>query len=140
MVGPMTRLASILCVLVLGCSASKSSSDEPNSTAGPADPQPAEPANTDPNPPVPNEPQVVPENPEPTNPEPASPSNSVKLTHFDTKLEVATGTELRYSFKSHASVGYGAKFEIGDPKVLRHVRTDVEYEQSKEERADKDGA
>ena len=74
-------------------------------------------------------------------PKQAEPSaSSIQLSQAETKIEVETGTELRYSFKSHASVGVGAKFEIADPSVLEHLRTDMEYAQSEEERAGKDGA
>ncbi|MFO7566417.1 MAG: protease inhibitor I42 family protein [Enhygromyxa sp.] len=116
----MKRLATLTCVLALGCSASKSPSDTPSkaTTAGPKQPA-ADTGEAADEPPAPD---------------------FVQLSPTESTLTVPLETELRYSYKSHASVGYGAKFEIGDPAVLQHLRTDMEYAQSEAERADKDGA
>lgn len=52
---------------------------------------------------------------------------TITLTSARTDLEVTPGTRLRYSFRSHPSVGVGAEFTIGDSGVLRHVRTETAY-------------
>jgi hypothetical protein len=120
MIGMSPRLVSILGLLALACTPKSEVSDQPRTTT-----QQDEPAST-----------IVEH-------EPAQPSGEgqiVKLSQVETTLTVKTGTQLHYSYKSHASVGYGAKFEIGNPAVLEHLRTDMAYEQSEEERADKDGA
>lgn len=127
MIGMSPRLVSILGLLALACTPKSEVSDQPATTA-----QQEEPPSTTAEPPS----TIV-------EPEPAQPSTGgdiVKLSHMETTLTVKAGTQLHYSYKSHASVGYGAKFEIGDPAVLEHLRTDMEYEQSEEERANKDGA
>lgn len=117
------------CLLMLACSASKSPSDTPSGdtteiAADTTPPLPPEDPGTD----------------DPSTNQPEDPSGAMKLSHFETTLTIKTGTTLSYSFKSHASVGYGAEFEIGDPNVLRHLRTDTDYEQSEQERAGKTGA
>lgn len=127
MIGMSPRLVSILGLLALACTPKSEVSDQPRTTA-----QQDEPPSTTSEPP-----STIVEH------EPAQPSNGgeiVKLSHVETTLTVKTGTQLHYSYKSHASVGYSAKFEIGNPAVLEHLRTDMQYEQSEEERADKDGA
>lgn len=126
MIGMSPRLVSILGLLALACTPKSEVSDQPSPT------QQAEPGRTTAEPPS----TVVEQ-------EPAQPSGEghiVKLSPVETTLTVKTGTELHYSYKSHASVGYGGKFEIGNEAVLEHLRTDMDYEQSEEERADKDGA
>jgi len=123
MIGMSPRLVSILGLFALACTPKSEVSDHPCTTAEP-------PSTT-------AEPSTIVEH------EPAQPSGEgelVKLSHAETTLTIKTGTQLHYSYKSHASVGYGAKFEIGNPAVLEHLRTDMEYEQSEEERADKEGA
>jgi hypothetical protein len=109
-------LASIPLLLAFACTPSAELTDKPSTTAD------------------------QPEPPSTTAEQPSAEAQHIQLSQDDKKLEVETGTELRYSFKSHASVGIGAKFEVGNPNVLEHVRTDMEYAQSEEQRADKDGA
>lgn len=108
----------------LGCGASKTNGDtqpkpadvveQPADTAPAADPEPAEPA------------------------EPAA--KVVELGPGQTAITVAPGTVLRYSFKSYASVGYGAEYELDDSGAVVYVRTDTDYEQTEAERAGKTGA
>lgn len=118
------RLVFIAGLFALACTPSAESTDKPatNSNEQPSDP------------PKPKQAEIV----QPSQAE----TNVVELSQAQTKtkLEVTTGTELRYSFRSHASAGVGATFEIEDPSVLEHLRTDIEYEQSEQERADKEGA
>lgn len=124
MIGMNHRLVSILSLLALACTPKSEVSDQPRTTA--------EPPSTTAEPP-----STIVEH------EPAQPSGEgeiVKLSQAETTLTVKTGTQLHYSYKSHASVGYGAKFEISNEAVLEHLRTDMAYEQSEEERAEKDGA
>lgn len=70
----------------------------------------------------------------------ADASREVKLSPLEKDVTVAVGTTLLYSFKSHASVGFGASQAIDDEAVVKYVRTDTNYEQSEEERAGKAGA
>lgn len=122
MMGGMSpRLASIPCWLALACTPKAEVSDQPSTTT--ADP--------------PSTTAMQPEQPSVDDKPERGP---IQLSHFETTLTVETGTELRYSFKSHASVGFGAQFEVGNPAVLEHVRTDTQYEQSEEDRAGKTGA
>jgi hypothetical protein len=127
MAAAMNRLSSITCLFMLGCSASKSPSDAPRQVATEhAEPEPSAEAETG----------------APISPPAEDERIGVELSPLDTTLThtVPTGTTLRYSYKSHASVGYGASYDIGDPTVLGHLRTDVDYVQSEQERAGKAGA
>ncbi|MFV8751758.1 hypothetical protein ACNOYE_14530 [Nannocystaceae bacterium ST9] len=56
------------------------------------------------------------------------------------ELAVGLGATLRYSFKSHASVGFGASQRSDDEAVIRYVRTDMQYSQSEADRAGKPGS
>jgi hypothetical protein len=64
----------------------------------------------------------------------------VVLSPLETQVSVEVGTTLQYSFKSHASVGYGGDQKSSDEGVVRYVRTDTAYEQSEAERRGKTGA
>lgn len=104
----------------------------------PADPPTIEPSTDEPMTDKPDKPDKP---NEPVADEPATAdSNAVVLTPFEQKVSVAVGTSLRYSFKSHGSVGYGANQACSDEAVVRYVRTDTVYEQSEAERAGKTGA
>jgi hypothetical protein len=67
-------------------------------------------------------------------------SGQVNLVPFKSRVHVEVGTTLRYSFRSHASVGYGASQRCSNESVVRYVETNIEYEQSEAERAGKTGA
>lgn len=64
----------------------------------------------------------------------------VVLSPLEQQVSVAVGTTLQYSFKSHASVGYGADQKSSDEAVVRYVRTDTAYHQSEAERGGKPGS
>jgi hypothetical protein len=64
----------------------------------------------------------------------------VVLSPLEKEVSVAVGTTLQYSFKSHASVGFGANQTSSDEAVVRYVRTDTAYKQSEAERAGKPGS
>jgi hypothetical protein len=107
----------ILAALALACSGKQPDSDAPKSEKS----EKSEKSDAmDPQTPV--APEAEP------NPVDGDAATTVDLVAFDTAPKtVERGTVLRYSFKSHASVGYGAEFEIGDPAVLKHLRTDMAY-------------
>lgn len=113
----LRRLTSITCLLALACVPTAEITEQPSTTT---------------------------EQPSGTTEQPSADESAqkslIQLSQFETTLTVETGTELHYSFKSHGSVGFGADFEVGDPTVLEHVRTDIAYEQSEQERAGKTGA
>lgn len=119
------RLASLPCLLALACTPTAEITEQPSTTTA------AQPSSTT------DQPSTAAAEPSAEQPAEGGP---VSLSHVETTLTVATGTELRYSFKSHASVGLGAKYEVGDPAVLEYVRTDMDYEQSEAEREGKTGA
>ena len=78
---------------------------------------------------------------EPDQGEPVATKGDVELSPLNGKdVAVTVGTTLRYSFKSHASVGYGASQSVGDAAVVRYLRTDEAYQQSEEQRAGKPGS
>jgi len=118
------HLASLPLLLALACTPTAEITEQPSTTTA------AQPSSTTEQPSTTGEPSA-------DKPVEGGP---VSLSQFETTLTVATGTELRYSFKSHASVGFGAKYEVGDPAVLEYVRTDMDYEQSEAEREGKTGA
>jgi hypothetical protein len=93
--------------------------------------------------PKPSEQPEQPEQPEavvePDQGEPVA-ITEVKLSPLEKDVSVVVGGTLLYSFKSHASVGYGATQQVTDPAVVKYVRTDTAYEQSEAERAGKTGA
>lgn len=96
--------------------------------------QPTNPPNTD-------EPVTVePDTGKPIADEPAADDKVVVLSPLEQQVGVAVGTTLQYSFKSHASVGYGANQTSSDETVVRYVRTDVAYAQSEAERGGKPGS
>ncbi|HLT41018.1 MAG TPA: hypothetical protein VK034_32295, partial [Enhygromyxa sp.] len=64
----------------------------------------------------------------------------VRLSPLEQKVEVTVGTTLLYSFRSHASVGLGARQTVADAAVVKHFRTDTDYEQTEAERKGKTGA
>lgn len=66
--------------------------------------------------------------------------SEVRLSPAEQQVEVAVGTTLLYSFRSHASVGLGGQQSVADEAVVKYVRTDYEYEQSEAERMGKTGA
>lgn len=67
-------------------------------------------------------------------------SGQVNLSPLENRVTVEVGTTLRYSFRSHGSVGYGASQQCSNEAVVRYVETNIEYEQSEAERAGKTGA
>lgn len=103
-----------------GCSANKSSSDTPHEAAEVVE-APVEPV-------------------EPASGESAPAGAVVDLSPGQAAVTVAPGTRLRWSFKSHASVGYDADYELDDSGVVVFVRRDTDYEQSEAQRAGKTGA
>ncbi|KIG19272.1 hypothetical protein DB30_03828 [Enhygromyxa salina] len=72
--------------------------------------------------------------------EPAQASSAITLGDLQTEITAPVGAELYYAYPDHASVGYGAVFEVEDPQIIQHLRTDVAFEQSKADRAGKTGA
>ncbi|PRP96033.1 hypothetical protein [Enhygromyxa salina] len=103
-------------------------------------PQPPQPPVTDE--PVADQPTPTPAPEQVVEDEPTVHSDTVKLSPLrgSATVNVTVGTTLRYSFKSHASVGYGATQQCSDESVVRYVKTDTEYEQSEADRAGKTGA
>jgi hypothetical protein len=67
-------------------------------------------------------------------------ASEVTLSPLEQEVTVAVGTTLLYSYKSHASVGLGARQTVADEAVVKYVRTDTEYEQSEADREGKTGA
>jgi hypothetical protein len=126
----MRAVLSISVVLALvACTPST----EPESAEPEKPTQPAKPAEP--------EPPAKPETPPPqVEPDPAADANAVKLSPLQKEVTVPVGAKLTYSFNSHASVGFGATQNVADPAVVKYVRTDKDYDQSAEERANKDGA
>jgi hypothetical protein len=92
------------------------------------EPEPAEP---DPKP----EPIV-----EPDPGKPVAPGSIITLEPFTTEVRAPLGAELRWSFKSHGSVGYAASHAIGDDKVLAYRKTDMAYEHPENAKAGMPGA
>lgn len=131
------RLASLTCLLALACTPTAEISDPPSTTTTTDQPSTT----------TAEQPSSTTDQPSGTTDEPSTdeqPStdatNAIDLAESEKTLTVPTGTELRYSYKSHASVGLGASFEIGNPAVLEHLRTDKDYKQSEAEREGKAGA
>jgi hypothetical protein len=97
-------------------------------------PKPTDPATVEPDT---KEPVVV----EPDEGDPvAADGKIVELSPLEQQVSVTVGTTLRYSFKSHASVGLGADQKSSDEAVIRYVQTDTKFQQSEAERAGKPGS
>jgi hypothetical protein len=103
---PLVRTLSLAALLLspLACH----SKDSPE----PAKPEPSEP-----------EPIV-----EPDPGKPVAPGSIITLDPFATEVRAPLGAELRWSFKSHGSVGYAASHAIGDEQVVAYRKTDMTYE------------
>jgi hypothetical protein len=81
--------------------------------------------------PEPTEPDAEPEpvaKPEPDDGKPVAPGSLITLEPFQTEVRASLGAELRWSFKSHGSVGYAASHAIGDETVLAYRETEMAYE------------
>jgi hypothetical protein len=85
---------------------------------------------TDPQPQDPNTPTPV---VEPDEGKPVT-QGEVTLSPLERDVTVPVGATLLYSFKSHASVGYGASQQVADAAVIQYVRTDTNYQQTEEPR------
>lgn len=85
--------------------------------------------------PQPVEPEPEPVQVEPDAGKPVAPGSIITLEPFVTEVRAPLGATLRWSFRSHGSVGYGASHAIGDEAVVRYRETLTEYEQSEVDRA-----
>lgn len=77
---------------------------------------------------------------EPDAGKPVAPGSIIELEPFQTEVRAPLGATLRWSFRSHGSVGYGASHAIGDAAILAYRTTEMAYEQSEAEREGKTGA
>jgi hypothetical protein len=53
--------------------------------------------------------------------------NTMKDITDLSEAKLKTGDEVSYSYTRYESVGYDAEFEVSDPSVLMHLKTDVNY-------------